>query len=122
MKQIAFLIFVVSIFCFANCKKEVDLPQERTIEGEWAHLLPVHTDWHYYFNDGLLTQSLPITQVIVTSQVYTYAIRHDTVFIGGNASNAPRVWQVQFHCDSIVEVHDITPGIVVSQVMLLKKQ
>lgn len=117
------LLFACAIL-FSTCQKDTapSDPRDATrIEGRWRSLLPAHPDWQYDFNDGLLTQSVTDLGVVVSSLQFTYAIRHDTIHIGGDGINIPRNYQAYIHCDSIAELKNITPGAIIAPTMWLHK-
>lgn len=98
-------VFLLLIFLF-SCHKEPispDASDASRIEGTWSSLLPAHPDWKYDFHKGLLTQSVQDFGQPLSVNTYPYAIRKDTIFIGGDATNAPRWWITKFKCDSLVE-------------------
>ena len=118
MKKIVlcFLTFFV-----ISCKKDILLPSPydaTRIEGaKWIPLSPPTPTQEYSFQDGILSQSLlpDYTKVFEGP----YAIRKDTMFIGGNSVNPERVWILYFHCDSIVRVKNT--GAILNQIFYLKK-
>jgi len=94
---------------FIGCKEKEDLPLDQfdaqRIEGRWVDMTgTLAPDWHYHFDGGLLTQSYIKAGATITALTYPYAIREDSIFIGGDLTNAPRVWLVDFECDEVVQI------------------
>ena len=106
-----------------GCQKEDQpvVPSPATIEGHWRILVPSTPDWHYYFNTGVLIQTARVGNTSVATYQFTYAIRHDTLLIGGDISAPPRMWRYTFHLDSLMEIRDITPGVAISPLSYLIK-
>lgn len=104
------------------CRKETppDEPRDasRLEGGAWRNILPAHPAWQYEFQDGLLRQYVLDFGIVVSDQTYPYALRRDTVFIGGDAFSSPRRWVIYFHCDSLVECHTQGSGILVPTLYL----
>jgi len=98
--------------------KEEALP---TISGHWVNLTDIHPDWQYEFTDNVLTQYIVDFGATIAWQQYPYAVRGDTVLIGGDTNDPNRIWKVTFWCDSIAEVHNITPGVMIAPVLYLRK-
>lgn len=116
------VLFFLLLFVYA-CEKDVSLQANdasRIENATWKSLTATTPDWKYTFDKGILIQSLPAFSTVITSYTFPYAIRHDTVFIGGDATNPPRTWIVTFHCDSVAQVQEL--GITISTVKYLKKQ
>ena len=103
-----------------SCNKEPD-PPAPGIEGRWTPMLPAHPEWTYDFRDGLLTQSITDFGVMITSITYPYAVRQDTVWIGGTVTDMPRTWLLEFECADIVRVTNISPGATLSTQFWLKR-
>jgi len=105
-----YIFFILAVFLLA-CRKEtpqlfIPDPHDATrIEGHWADMTgTLAPDWHYHFDAGLLTQSYTKAGATLTSLTYPYAIRRDSVFIGGDATNIPRTWLLEFECEEVVMV------------------
>jgi hypothetical protein len=116
-------LFLSTLFLF--CKKEpITLqysPRDAArIEGNWRSLnnSPTKT---YHFERGFLIQQVHVGPTPVWSYEFLYATRLDTVFIGGDSINSPRVWTCYFHCDSLVEVAQSNGGLL-SQTFFLKRE
>jgi hypothetical protein len=124
MKKILILLLCSIVFA---CKKDPDTcgntdPQDAArIEGRWMSLFPSHPEYLYSFESGLLRQSHTAFGAVISDNTYTYATRHDTLHIGGDANNLPRTLLLYFHCDSIVEARNISPGAVLAPVIWLKQ-
>lgn len=120
-----FFPFLLLLIGFLVSCKERD-PLEDPIDaaritGTWRSMTPVHPDWEYQFYNGFMCQTLHDFGLNLASLEYTYATRNDTVFIGGDLHDPARIWKVYFHCDSIVEVRNVTPGTLLFGRWWLKK-
>jgi hypothetical protein len=109
------LLLALLLLPLISCKKDVlpdPSPSDASrIEGRWVDMTgTLYPDWHYHFEAGLLTQSYIKAGATITALTYPYAIRQDTVFIGGDATNAPRVWLLHFECHEITEVVQSAPA------------
>ncbi len=104
-----------------GCKKTPIDPPSPTIEGEWRDLIQGTPNYVYHFDNGLLIQTAMIGNSAVVVQQYTYAVRQDTVYIGGNEGTPARLWKYRFELDSLMEVKDITPGVQISKLSWLIK-
>lgn len=122
MKKTNLLLFA-TLLLFA-CQKDPSPPANSDasrIEGHWVDLTgTLAPDWQYHFNQGVVTQSFVHYGAVLSSLTYPYAIRSDTVFIGGDIANAPRTWVVYFQCDEVVEVKQV--GLLLGHRFWLKKQ
>jgi hypothetical protein len=120
MNKIVFFVLLL----FVYCKKEVTLPAandaKRIEYGTWTGLIPSNPQWTYTFDNGLLIQRLPQFNTVLLSYEYPYAIRTDTIFIGGDTTNQPRRWVVSFLCDSVVQVTQV--GAIINQTFYLKQR
>lgn len=123
MKYIPFLLLLLTLF--TACHKEAPPADPRDASriegGVWSSLLPAHPDWRYTFDNGLLRQYVSDFGAVVSDQTYPYALRHDTLIIGGSGGASARCWVVYFYCDSIVQVQNVTPGAVIAPTLYLKK-
>lgn len=112
MKKIPLFVALLAMLSFISCKKD---PQPSTdyaagIEGRWVDMTGTFApDWHYHFEDGLLTQHYFKAGVTLSILSYPYAIRDSTVIIGGDATNAPRGWRLNFECSDVVQVIQYSP-------------
>lgn len=117
-----FVLFFALLF--VACKKDVILPAAndatRIESAEWSGLIPDNPQWTYDFRAGILIQRLPQFNTVLLTYEFPYAIRRDTIIIGGNTTNQPRRWVVFFHCDSVVQVTQL--GATINQVFYLKKR
>ena len=119
-------IFLLMLIAFVACSKEVPPadPHDATrIEGGvWAAMLPAHPDWRYEFRQGLLRQYALDYGIVLSDQTYMYALRSDTVFIGGSGPDRERRWVVFFHCDSLVECRTKSSGVLAPTLFLKRMQ
>lgn len=121
MKNIALLTLL--LLSLVQCRKEPIAPDPKDaarIEGTWSNMLPAHPDWRYEFYDGLLTQSVYDFGQPLSVKTYPYAIRQDTIFVGGDSVNAPRQLIVYFYCDSLVQCRTQGSGII-NPILYLKR-
>ena len=114
------MFFALVLLC--ACHKEMQPVATRSLEGHWQILSPATPNWHYVFTENLLEQSVYVGPTKVISYQFTYATRRDTLFIGGDITSPPRVWKYKFHLDSLIELTDITPGVMISPVSLIIKR
>lgn len=97
------LLAALLILPLVSCEK--DPPPQPTIEGRWVDMTGTFApDWHYQFQNGLLTQSYIKAGTTITTLTYPYAVRDSTVIIGGDATNPPREWHLLFECHEVVQV------------------
>lgn len=126
MKSQTIFTLLLLVCLMASCKEEQTPPfnarDARQLEGhEWTNLTgALHPEWHYCFEGSLLTQRYVEFGATLSTITLTYAIRQDTVYIGGNATNAPRTWVLYFECEDVVQVAE--QGAVLSQVFWLKRE
>lgn len=98
------ILLILSVIITLNCCRQ-DPPEPYSIEGRWVDLTgTLSPEWHYHFEDGILTQSYVQFGAQITKLTYPYAIRDSLVYIGGDTTNAPREWQVHFECDDVIRV------------------
>ena len=100
IKKALFLLMVVVV----ACRHESPLP---TIEGQWKQLVPDHPAWEYDITDNLFRQTVTDFGVVLSDLQFPYAQRGDTLFIGGDAVNLPRVWVVRLIGDKAAEVQEL---------------
>jgi hypothetical protein len=115
------LTLIFSIF-FVFCKKNIEsLPNLQTIEGNWVQESPLPSqEWRYKFNDGILQQSASVGNTTVVQYQFPYALRGDTVVIGGDSINPPRTWLLDFWCDSVVEVQPL--NVLIAPRLLFRRE
>lgn len=100
-KHIAYTLLLFSTL-LVSCEKDPPFP---SIEGHWVDMTGTFApDWHYHFDDGLLTQEYFVLGVTLASLTYPYAIRDSTIIIGGDATNNPREWTIYFECNDVVQI------------------
>lgn len=114
------LLLLLLAFTLYTCHKPDPVAPER-LEGHWLRILPEHPEWNYDFQDHLLTQYIIDFGDTITLLQFPYATRGDTVLIGGDPQNEPRVLLFNFICDSVANVRDISPGVLISPVMYFRK-
>lgn len=115
--------YIFLLVLLSACRKD-DQPviqPTATIEGHWKILVPATPDWHYYFDRGVLIQTAMVGNTQVAVYQFTYAIRHDTLLIGGDISAPPRMWRYTFQLDSLMGITDISPGVAISPLSYLIK-
>lgn len=110
MKYI-FSLFICTLLLF-SCKKEPAPPPDpldaSRIVGNWRDMTGTFSpDWNYQFEDGILTQSYDKFGAQLTTLTYPYAIRNDTIIIGGDVTNIARKWVVYFECQDVVKVTQV---------------
>jgi len=93
------LIFILAQACACGDNK-APLP---TIEGLWQAMIPAKPNWQYDFQNGLLTQYVTDFGKPLSTRQYPYAMRGDTLIIGGDEQNPPRRWLLTFKCERIIE-------------------
>jgi len=106
MKNLILILLLFVVAC-RDSDGPVFNPTDATmIEGHcWADLTgTVGPEWCYCFERGLLTQTYYGFGATFSSLSFPYAIRHDTVLIGGDANNPPRTWLLFFECDEVARV------------------
>lgn len=97
------------------------MPNLQTIEGDWRQESPLPSqNWRYKFNDGILQQSASIGSTTVVQYQFPYAVRGDTVMIGGDSINPPRTWVLDFWCDSVVQVQPL--NVLIAPQLLLRRE
>jgi hypothetical protein len=96
------------LFCLvtAACSHE-PLPG---IEGEWRQVVPAHPVWLYSIRDNIFHQTVTDFGQVLADRQFPYAQRGDTLFIGGDANQVPRVWVFRMMGDGAAEVTDIPQG------------
>lgn len=83
------------------------MPADCGIQGRWTALVPDNPDWQYHFERGLLTQFTTFAGTTISEKQYPYALRGDTLLIGGDAHDAPRRWVLRFECCDVVEIQHL---------------
>lgn len=117
-----FLLLLIAAFVCCQENATVFDPNDASnLEGKWVDMTgTLPPDWHYDFHNGLLTQSYVNFGSIITSLSYPYAYRGDTVFIGGDATNTPRMLVVYFECEDVVKVNHL--GAMINHQFWLKRE
>ena len=99
------LIVILMLLPLFSCNKDPDPVEPLSIEGHWVDMTGTFApDWHYHFEDGLMTQYYITAGATLSELSYPYAIRDSTILIGGDATNPPRTWNVYFECADVVRV------------------
>lgn len=125
MKNLFYSLLILTLLI--SCRERHDHPDPydaSRITGNWITLTGQLPDWEYRFSgSGFMEQRMEVGNTVLASHEYTYSTRHDTVFIGGGSGpNQPaRAWKVYFYCDSIVEVDNVSPGVVLGGRFWLKQ-
>lgn len=102
MKPTLFAFLFMATLFASSCKKDEAPP---SIEGHWADLTgSINPDWHYHFDNGLLTQSYIIAGTTITSLTFPYAIRDTVIIIGGDINNPAREWAYSFECNDVLRI------------------
>ncbi len=117
-RSLSILLFTIVAMTgafYIGCREHDPFPFDahdaHNIEGRWVDMVgTLNPDWHYHFDQGLLTQSYEAFGGTLTTLTYPYAIRADSVFIGGDANNLPRVWVLAFECADVVMVTQTNAG------------
>lgn len=116
-----FVIAILLVIPLISCKEQHEATPMPSIDGRWQDLTgTLNPEWHYHFDRGLLLQSYEDFGATLTTLTYPYATRHDSVFIGGDATNAPRVWVLEFECADVVKVRNV--GQVLGATFWLKRE
>jgi hypothetical protein len=118
MRIVILLTLCVSFF---SCKEDHYPETQPTLEGSWKRLMPFGPDWKYHFDGGFMRQTLQEFGATVSDLEYPYATKADTVVIGGDLNDPARTWKVAFVGDSVLEVHNITPGVIFGELFWLRK-
>lgn len=101
-------LFILLLFCLIACRH--DQEPKPTIEGEWVQLVPNHPNWEYDISDNLFRQTVTDFGVVLSDLQFPYAQRGDTLFIGGDAANNPRIWIVRLIGERAAEVTELPTG------------
>lgn len=88
---VAALLALIGVLS-SRCKDQEPLPPG--IEGVWKQTAPESPGWIFTFDSGIVTQRVEKFGGALSHLVFTYAERGDTLYIGGDAANAPRTWVV----------------------------
>lgn len=119
------LVALLLLLPFLSCKEKVEptpnpLDASR-IEGRWVDMTgTLFPDWHYHFDQGLINQQYEQAGAVLADLTYPYATRKDSVFIGGDATNPPRTWVLNFECEEIVEVRQV--GVAIGARFWLRRE
>jgi hypothetical protein len=90
--------------CAAGCG---DKDLHPGIEGAWRQTAPASPGWLYDFRDGIVTQTVKDFGATLSQLTFTYAERGDTLYIGGDGVNAPRVWVKTMLGDADMKVREM---------------
>ena len=93
LPSITFLLFGAFIWTQAllSCR---DVEHLQIIDGDWRQTAPASPGWTFHFDNGILTQRVDKFGGTITALQFTYAQRGDTLYIGGDEHNGPRLWIV----------------------------
>lgn len=119
-KTLLLIAFVAMLF-HACHKQANESPEPPSIEGHWVNLNLTFPDWQYHFNDNILEQYIVEVDDTIGWHQFTYAVRNDTIIIGGDATAPNRVWKATFWADNITEINNITPGVLIAPILYLRK-
>lgn len=118
MKTIAILLLT---FALAGCQHDTIPTKPFDITGAWVKVPAYKPEWRYHFSGNILTQSIVDFGATITALEYPYALREDTLIIGGDNNNAPRRWLIHPICDSIVEVRNLTAQVTLAPTFYLRR-
>jgi hypothetical protein len=105
------------LLLLSGCAED-QYPDTPTLEGSWHRLMPFGPDWHYHFDGAQMRQTLQEPGLPLVDLEFPYVTRADSIFIGGNPE---RTWKIEFVGDSVLEVRDITPGLIIGEMYWLRK-
>lgn len=120
------LLYPLFLLLFSCHKEDPPTPTPQPhyaqlIEGKWEDMTGTFApDWHYDFNDGLLTQHYLKTGSPIIKLSFPYAVRDSAIIIGGDATNPPREWRLLFECEDVVQV--VQQGPALGQRFWLKRE
>jgi len=97
----ATLLLALSIL---SCRDQY--PDPPGIEGRWKQLTGITGERYHTLQDNLLTQETYVGNTLVASLQFTYALRGDTLIIGGDGANQPRTWITRLIGDQVMEVRE----------------
>lgn len=121
MKKLLFALLLTTLYSCA----EDHSPSPCYIpswEGDWRRMNLIGPDWEYSFDGAIMHQTLTKFGATLAHLEFPYSTRNDTLWIGGNLTNAPRRWKYEFIGDSVVEVIDIPPDGVLNERFWMRKQ
>lgn len=87
---VAFLLAIFG-YCASACRDVDALP---AIEGDWRQTAPASPGWTYTFDNSIVTQRVKDFGATLSTLQFTYAQRGDTLYIGGDENNPPRLWLI----------------------------
>jgi hypothetical protein len=112
------LLLIAFGWCQSRCRDQYPLPPG--IEGQWRQTTSPY--WLLDFDNGLLTQKAKFAGQPLTVLQFTYAERLDTLYIGGDLSNAPRTWLVRLIGDNDLKAVELQPEQPVWPVYYFERQ
>lgn len=74
--------------CATSCADQD--PPPPSIEGHWHQVTSPW--WEFTFENGIMTQEAKGFGATLSDLQFTYALRDDTLHIGGDLNNPPRRW------------------------------
>jgi hypothetical protein len=81
---------------------------EPSIEGHCWMTPTTSPSYRLCFDGGGILQQTEIRHSAdLNTTVHRYILRGDTLHIEGDSNNAPRRWQIQFLCDSLIRATNI---------------
>lgn len=88
-----------------SCRDQYPLPSG--IEGRWRQTTSPW--WLLDFDNNILIQKAKVGGSTVSMLQFTYAERGDTIYIGGDLDNPPRIWVVRLLSDNDLKAIQIAP-------------
>jgi len=104
---VALPILFVLTYAIQSCRDQFD-PLPPSIEGHWQKLVPAKPPTEYDFRAGILTQTISFAGQPVAEIQRTYAMRLDTLLIGGDVGDPQRRYVLRFIGGEVVEVRQVS--------------
>lgn len=108
MKYLKIILIVTVLLAYLACRDQYE-PLLPEIEGRWRKLVPAHPPTEYDFRAGIMTQATYFGAQPVATIQRIYAVRGDTLHIGGDLSDPQRRYVLRFLGSEVVEVTPV-PG------------
>lgn len=93
---------------FWGCQDGYD-PLPPSIEGHWRRLVPANPPTEYEFRSGVMTQTTLFGSQPVAVIQRTYAVRMDTLIVGGDIGDPQRAYIMRFIGTGAAEIRSL-PG------------